>query len=73
MQNETAIKQKRFRSVGGDGTCKRCHADTHRAACPVLTLKTELNTMQELNINEIEEVAGELLPEGSIGGDTGPN
>ncbi|PVX37764.1 hypothetical protein C8C92_4422 [Janthinobacterium sp. 78] len=29
--------------------------------------------MQELNINEIEEVSGGLLPEGSIGGDTGPN
>jgi hypothetical protein len=29
--------------------------------------------MQELNINEIEEVSGALLPEGSIGGDTEPN
>ena len=28
--------------------------------------------MQELNVNEIEEVSGGLLPEGSIGGATDP-
>ena len=26
--------------------------------------------MQELNVNEIEEVSGGLLPEGSVGGAT---
>jgi hypothetical protein len=34
----------------------------------VLILKTEIDTMQELNINEIEEVSGGLLPEASVGG-----
>jgi hypothetical protein len=32
-------------------------------------LKTEVNAMQELNVNEIEEVSGGLLPESSVGGD----
>lgn len=27
-------------------------------------------TMQELNVNEIDEVAGGLLPEGSVGGNS---
>ncbi|WP_285896825.1 hypothetical protein [Janthinobacterium sp. JC611] len=34
----------------------------------ILILKTEVNVMQELNVNEIEEVSGGLLPEASVGG-----
>jgi hypothetical protein len=34
----------------------------------ILILKIEANTMQELNVNEIDVVSGGLLPESSVGG-----
>lgn len=35
-----------------------------------LTFNVKVNNMQELNTNEIDEVAGGLLPDSSVGGNT---
>lgn len=35
-----------------------------------LTFNVKVNNMQELNTNEIDEVAGGLLPESSVGDNT---